>query len=422
MVYVLDSNDTERLGEVHDELHRMLAEPELHDASLLVFANKQDLPNALSTRALTERLGLHTLRGRNWYIQGCCATNGEGLYEGLDWLMEAMAANSSHPICDDATTSGCCSCWFRRCWRDSINGTARDRGPNIPRAAKQLTQQDIKCRNPIGDRMPVVEAVPVLAPSPPVLIMGAVEQCLASDDEKCNQELEARSFVNVQLEPAVAETVQIALRMLSKHLRTARAATPERDAVKDWMAANDALQWSEAHWARDRSQLRLLPWSSLSIHERESSQPNQLPVEEQGDEEELVAVLQQTWAALADIAARIIGNGRSSESLAAASALDAFCYVNSGSPDEFSCAAHTDSCALTLIVADKPGLECQDSRTGAWAEVPLGMGQVAVLAGRTSRSLDLNCDVACEHRVRASVTARNSLAIDFYGSAQDLCA
>ena len=37
----MDSNDRERIGEARDELVRMLAEEELRDATVLVFANKQ---------------------------------------------------------------------------------------------------------------------------------------------------------------------------------------------------------------------------------------------------------------------------------------------------------------------------------------------------------------------------------------------
>lgn len=37
----MDSNDRERVGEAKEELMRMLAEDELRDAVLLVFANKQ---------------------------------------------------------------------------------------------------------------------------------------------------------------------------------------------------------------------------------------------------------------------------------------------------------------------------------------------------------------------------------------------
>ncbi len=48
---------------------RMLAEDELREAVLLIFANKQDLPNAMNAAEITDKLGLHSLRNRNWYIQ-----------------------------------------------------------------------------------------------------------------------------------------------------------------------------------------------------------------------------------------------------------------------------------------------------------------------------------------------------------------
>ena len=41
LIFVVDSNDRERVGEARDELHRMLQEDELRDAVLLIFANKQ---------------------------------------------------------------------------------------------------------------------------------------------------------------------------------------------------------------------------------------------------------------------------------------------------------------------------------------------------------------------------------------------
>ena len=86
IIFVVDSNDRDRVGEARDELQRMLNEDELRDALLLVFANKQDLPNAMNAAEITDKLGLQALRQRNWYIQATCATTGEGLYEGLEWL------------------------------------------------------------------------------------------------------------------------------------------------------------------------------------------------------------------------------------------------------------------------------------------------------------------------------------------------
>ncbi|XP_067219923.1 ADP-ribosylation factor 1 isoform X2 [Chanodichthys erythropterus] len=90
LIFVVDSNDRERVNEAREELMRMLAEDELREAVLLVFANKQDLPNAMNAAEITDKLGLHSLRHRNWYIQATCATSGDGLYEGLDWLSNQL--------------------------------------------------------------------------------------------------------------------------------------------------------------------------------------------------------------------------------------------------------------------------------------------------------------------------------------------
>ncbi|CAL9764958.1 unnamed protein product, partial [Musa acuminata subsp. burmannicoides] len=98
LIFVVDSNDRDRVVEARDELHRMLNEDELRDAVLLVFANKQDLPNAMNAAEITDKLGLHSLRLRHWYIQSACATSGEGLYEGLDWLSSNIASKVSSLI------------------------------------------------------------------------------------------------------------------------------------------------------------------------------------------------------------------------------------------------------------------------------------------------------------------------------------
>ena len=45
---------------------------ELREAVLLVFANKQDLPNAMNAAEITDKLGLHALRQRRWYVHLDC--------------------------------------------------------------------------------------------------------------------------------------------------------------------------------------------------------------------------------------------------------------------------------------------------------------------------------------------------------------
>ena len=59
----------------------------MRDARLLVFANKQDLPGAMSAAEVTESLGLSLLRGRQWAIDKCSALKGDGLTEGMDWYV-----------------------------------------------------------------------------------------------------------------------------------------------------------------------------------------------------------------------------------------------------------------------------------------------------------------------------------------------
>merc|ERR1712174_141333 len=98
VIFVVDSNDRARIsGNQYDdedtakhELHALLADDLLKDAALLVLANKQDLPNAMSVNEITKKLELNQLKNRQWYIQSTCARTGDGLYEGLDWLSDTL--------------------------------------------------------------------------------------------------------------------------------------------------------------------------------------------------------------------------------------------------------------------------------------------------------------------------------------------
>ncbi len=58
LIFVVDSNDRDRIDDAREELHKMLAEEELRDSVVLVFANKQDLPGAMTAPEVTDKLGL----------------------------------------------------------------------------------------------------------------------------------------------------------------------------------------------------------------------------------------------------------------------------------------------------------------------------------------------------------------------------
>jgi len=96
VIFVVDSSDAARVAEAMDELHKVLSSDELRNASLLVLANKQDLPNAMPPAELQERLKLREIRGgRKWFVQGASATTGRGVWEGLDWLSANLPKKES---------------------------------------------------------------------------------------------------------------------------------------------------------------------------------------------------------------------------------------------------------------------------------------------------------------------------------------
>ena len=90
LIFVVDSNDRERIGDAAEELKKMLAEDELKDCVVLIMANKQDIEGALSPGDVTKELGMTELKGRTWLVQGTSATTGAGLKEGLDWIASVL--------------------------------------------------------------------------------------------------------------------------------------------------------------------------------------------------------------------------------------------------------------------------------------------------------------------------------------------
>ena len=74
------------MAESAESLNYVLSDEAMRGVPLLIYANKMDLPNALTVPQISERLGLVSLRDRKWQVQASNATRGDGLYEGMDWL------------------------------------------------------------------------------------------------------------------------------------------------------------------------------------------------------------------------------------------------------------------------------------------------------------------------------------------------
>eukprot|EP00927_Polykrikos_kofoidii_P053956 TRINITY_DN48469_c0_g1_i1.p1 TRINITY_DN48469_c0_g1~~TRINITY_DN48469_c0_g1_i1.p1 ORF type:complete len:185 (-),score=33.39 TRINITY_DN48469_c0_g1_i1:123-677(-) len=92
LVWVVDSADRPRLEDCRSELDQLLQEERLAGATLLIFANKQDLPGALSAVEIRDFLGLERIQRRHWCILPCSAYTGEGLLEGVKWLVSDISS------------------------------------------------------------------------------------------------------------------------------------------------------------------------------------------------------------------------------------------------------------------------------------------------------------------------------------------
>lgn len=95
VIFVLDISAKESFQIARDLLHQLLADDELRNTAILIFANKADLPGAVPTSYIISQLGLRKLRSRVWNVQRCAAEHeymDRSFYEGLNWLADQLAS------------------------------------------------------------------------------------------------------------------------------------------------------------------------------------------------------------------------------------------------------------------------------------------------------------------------------------------
>ena len=90
IVYVIDSQDDEYFEESKSQFHKLLKHPTLKNATILIFANKQDLPRAKNINKLIQDYEFDKIKSHVWHIQPCSALKGEGLITGIKWLSEQL--------------------------------------------------------------------------------------------------------------------------------------------------------------------------------------------------------------------------------------------------------------------------------------------------------------------------------------------
>ncbi len=90
VILTVDATDRARTALVRAELQHLLSADDLASAAILVFSNKQDLKDAMTVGELTDALGLQAVRSHEWHVQPCCALTGEGLHDGLAWIVQRV--------------------------------------------------------------------------------------------------------------------------------------------------------------------------------------------------------------------------------------------------------------------------------------------------------------------------------------------
>ena len=90
LLFVIDSSDRRRIQECGQELSDLIEDEKLAGIPLIIFANKQDLLQALPAGEIAEKLGLRNIKDRTWTIQACSAKTGAGLEEGMEWIVKLL--------------------------------------------------------------------------------------------------------------------------------------------------------------------------------------------------------------------------------------------------------------------------------------------------------------------------------------------
>lgn len=96
IIFVLDSADKLRFAVAKDELDQLLMHPEIRDRRIpiLIFANKMDMKDSVSSVKCSALLELSRIENKPWHICASSAITGEGLDGGITWLTDQMRDNT----------------------------------------------------------------------------------------------------------------------------------------------------------------------------------------------------------------------------------------------------------------------------------------------------------------------------------------
>lgn len=99
IIYLVDSVDTERIQESKQAFDKMLSSENLDTVPLLILANKQDVLSCASV--LDIKKAFHdssvSIGSRDCMIRPVSALTGQGVNEGIEWMVKCVKRNPYRP-------------------------------------------------------------------------------------------------------------------------------------------------------------------------------------------------------------------------------------------------------------------------------------------------------------------------------------
>ncbi|XP_046390927.1 ADP-ribosylation factor-related protein 1 [Ischnura elegans] len=96
VIYVVDSSDRDRIPDSKEAFDRTIGSNLLTGVPLLVVANKQDLSECMGVREVKPifNRSAHLIGRRDCMVLPVSALNGDGIDEGIRWLVDCIKRNS----------------------------------------------------------------------------------------------------------------------------------------------------------------------------------------------------------------------------------------------------------------------------------------------------------------------------------------
>ena len=103
VIYVVDASNRECIDDEREVLHRwVLSDESAQGKPILIFATKSDVHGCRTIEDIVADLGLKDYADNDslcWHILAASAKTGEGLKEGLDWLIDVLGVSEKRKRC-----------------------------------------------------------------------------------------------------------------------------------------------------------------------------------------------------------------------------------------------------------------------------------------------------------------------------------